>query len=43
MDSGTMQIYVRGVVRGDTKALMQAMNGLHLALRDRFRRLTAHR
>lgn len=43
MDSGTIQIYVRGVVRGDTKSLMRAMNGLHLALRDRFRRLTAHR
>jgi len=43
MDSGTMQIYVRGVVSGDTKALARAMNDLHLTLRDRFRRLTAHR
>jgi hypothetical protein len=42
-DSGDLGIIVYGWVRRDTRDLIREINELQLALRDRFRRLKAHR
>lgn len=42
-DSGDLGIVVHGRVRRDTQDLIHEINELQLALRDRFRRLKAHR
>jgi hypothetical protein len=42
-DSGDLGIVVHGRVRRDTQDLIHEVNELQLALRDRFRRLKAHR
>ncbi len=42
-DSGDLGIVVRGWVHRDTQDLIHEINELQLALRDRFRRLKAHR
>ncbi len=42
-DSGDLGIIVYGWVRRDTRDLIHEINELQLALRDRFRRLKAHR
>lgn len=41
--SGELRMFVRGQVRRDTSNLVHEINELHLALRERFRRLKVHR
>lgn len=42
-ESGSLHIYVRGQVRGDTRNLVQEITAFQQALRERFRMLKAHR
>ena len=42
-DSGTLDIYLRGLVRGDSRGVTREINNLHLVLRERFRRMKALR
>lgn len=42
-ESGSLHIYVRGVTVGDTRRINAEIGTLHLGLRDRFRKLKAHR
>jgi hypothetical protein len=42
-DSGDMRIFIRGQVRGNARNLVHEINELQVALRERFRRLKAHR
>jgi hypothetical protein len=41
--SGTLEIHIRGLVRADARGVTREINGLHLSLRSRFRRMKALR
>jgi hypothetical protein len=43
VESGDLQLYVYGFLRGDSKTVVQEMNALRRALRERFDRLPARR
>ncbi len=43
VDSGDLELYVYGFLPGDSKAVVQEMNALRRALRERFDRLPARR
>jgi len=42
-ESGELKLYMRGEYPGDSRVLIQEMNALQMALRDRFERLRAKR
>lgn len=43
VDSGDLELYVHGFLRGDSEAVVREMNALRSALRERFDRLPARR
>ena len=43
IESGDLQLYVYGFLQGDSEAVVQEMNALRRALRERFARLPARR
>jgi hypothetical protein len=43
IESGDLQLYIYGFLRGDSETVVQEMNALRRALRERFDRLPARR